>query len=249
MSAHSLAVAQIASVRGDFAANLQRHLDVTAQAAAAGVELVIFPELSLTGYEPDLAAELAVAADGSALQPLRDAARSGNLTVAAGCPIAAGQQKPWLSAVVFGPDDAVRVYHKRFLHGPENDDFTAGCDPLLLAVGNERIGLAICADIHEPRHDSDLASLGATVYAAGVAIRDTSRRRAHEELSRMAQRHGMLTMMANYSQPTGGFDIHGGSGIWSPDGALLAAAAEGADQLLIAQRSDDQTWSGSVRDV
>ena len=70
----------------------------------AGAELVIFPELSLTGYEPDLAAELAVAADGSALQPLRDAARSGNLTVAAGCPIAAGQQKPWLSAVVFGPD-------------------------------------------------------------------------------------------------------------------------------------------------
>jgi len=249
MPSTTLAVAQIAAVRGDFAANLQRHLDVTHKAATVGTDLLIFPELSLTGYEPDLAADLAVAADGPELEPLQHAAQAGGLTVVAGCPISSPAARPWLSAVVFHPDGQITAYHKRFLHGPENDDFTPGCDPVILSVQEQHVGLAICADIHQQQHDQDLAAAGATVYAAGVAIRDSSLTRAHDGLSAMAQRHGILTMMANYSQPSGGFDIHGGTAVWSHTGARLAVATDHTDQLVIAEQSTDEQWTARTIDV
>lgn len=58
MTAPVLGLAQIGSVSGDVEANLARHLAVSDAAARAGVELLTFPELSLTGYEPTLVAEL-----------------------------------------------------------------------------------------------------------------------------------------------------------------------------------------------
>jgi predicted amidohydrolase len=46
----NVGVAQIASVLGDVGANKRKHLDVVASARAAGVDVLVFPELSLTGH-------------------------------------------------------------------------------------------------------------------------------------------------------------------------------------------------------
>ncbi|MFP3681720.1 nitrilase-related carbon-nitrogen hydrolase, partial [Pseudomonas sp. SIMBA_041] len=50
-----LCAVQLASLKGDLQGNLERHLVCIEQAVALGAELVVFPELSLTGYEPTLA--------------------------------------------------------------------------------------------------------------------------------------------------------------------------------------------------
>ncbi|CAI3802939.1 Glutamine-dependent NAD(+) synthetase [Pseudomonas sp. MM221] len=55
-----LCAVQLASLKGDLPGNLQRHLACIEQAAALGAELVVFPELSLTGYEPSLARQAAL---------------------------------------------------------------------------------------------------------------------------------------------------------------------------------------------
>src|SRR5262245_53260102 len=55
-----IAAAQVPSVRGDIDANIAIHAAAMAAAARHGVTVLVFPELSLTGYEPDLAAELAM---------------------------------------------------------------------------------------------------------------------------------------------------------------------------------------------
>ena len=57
-----IAAAQVASARGDIVGNIAAHTAAIEVAAALGVSVLIFPELSLTGYEPDLATELAQAA-------------------------------------------------------------------------------------------------------------------------------------------------------------------------------------------
>lgn len=68
-----LALAQIAPKLGDLAANTKRHIEVLKQAAKAGAQLVVFPELSLTGYLlKDLTSELAL--DPSCASPLRQIA-------------------------------------------------------------------------------------------------------------------------------------------------------------------------------
>jgi hypothetical protein len=55
----SIAVAQTCPVRGDVETNLAQHLRLTALAASEGAQVVVFPELSLTGYEIGLAERLA----------------------------------------------------------------------------------------------------------------------------------------------------------------------------------------------
>ena len=66
-----IAAAQIGSIRGDVAANVARHEAAIRAAAANGVSVVVFPELSLVGYEPDIAASLAFTDDDIRLEPLR----------------------------------------------------------------------------------------------------------------------------------------------------------------------------------
>ena len=66
MSHFRIAAAQVASVCGDVVQNIAIHAAAIEAAAKQDVSVLIFPELSLTGYEPDLAAALAITAMGSA---------------------------------------------------------------------------------------------------------------------------------------------------------------------------------------
>ena len=70
MANFKIAAAQIPSVRGAIEENIATHTAAIAAAARNGVTVLVFPELSLTGYEPDLAAELAMTAADSRLAPL-----------------------------------------------------------------------------------------------------------------------------------------------------------------------------------
>jgi len=87
MTALIIASAQTCSIAGDLAANIQRHLALMVAAAEHGVQLLVFAELSLTGYEPALAQELAIAPDDTVLAPLRELARELQMTVVVGMPI------------------------------------------------------------------------------------------------------------------------------------------------------------------
>ncbi len=75
-------LAQINPTLGDLERNLQRHLEVIAEARERGVRLCVFPELSLTGYFlKDLVPEVALRLDDSRLQPLRDASEGIDVVV------------------------------------------------------------------------------------------------------------------------------------------------------------------------
>ena len=77
-------LAQIAPRLGDVGANLERHLELIEEAAASGAALVVFPELSLTGYFlKDLVPEVALREQSVEL--LRLAAASQAIDVVAGC--------------------------------------------------------------------------------------------------------------------------------------------------------------------
>ncbi|HET7700031.1 MAG TPA: nitrilase-related carbon-nitrogen hydrolase, partial [Candidatus Limnocylindria bacterium] len=66
-----LAIAQCAPALGAFTRNVAMHQDWIGRARSAGAALVVFPELSLTGYYlKDLAADVACAADGAELAPI-----------------------------------------------------------------------------------------------------------------------------------------------------------------------------------
>lgn len=169
MSCFTLAAAQYPAAAADIACNLERHLEFVAQAAQQQVQLLVFPELSLSGYELANAAELALTLGDPRLQPLSAAAQSHQMTIIVGAPLRSGQALH-IAALIFHPNGAVAAYTKQHLHGAEQQRFLPGNGGTLLEIHRQRIALAICADTSQPGHASAAALAGAQIYAAGVLV-------------------------------------------------------------------------------
>ena len=245
MTALTLAAAQTVSIPGDVAANIQRHLALMRVAAEQGVQCLVFPELSLTGYEPFLAADLAIAPQDAVLAPLRELARELRLTAVVGMPVRlAPQAGVLIGALVLGAG-SVGVYTKQHLHPGEELAFAAGQGGEVLAFGDDRIALAVCADFSQASHPRQAAAAGATVYAASVLISEGGYAADSALLEGYAAEDGLLVLMANHGGPSGGWACAGRSAIWTADGNLLVAAPGVGEALVIARREGGQ-WTGQV---
>ncbi|OLF53535.1 carbon-nitrogen hydrolase family protein [Pseudomonas chlororaphis] len=249
MTTLTLAAAQSIAIAGDLPGNIARHLAFIRAAAAQGVQWLVFPELSLTGYEPTLAAELAIVPDSPLLQPLRELARELGVTAVVGMPIRLSAAGPLLiGALVLAADGSLAVYSKQHLHAGEEQVFTPGVGGANLALAEERMALAVCADFSQASHARAAARSGASIYAAGVLIGEQGYAADSALLQGYAAEHAMLVLMANHGGPTGGWVSAGRSAIWGPDGRLIVAAAGTGDMLLIARR-DAGRWSGAQAKV
>src|SRR5262245_31883041 len=245
MPAFKIAAAQIASVRGDFASNIAAHAAAMEAAAKQHVSVLVFPELSLTGYEPDLAAELAITEADSRLAPLLALAGQHRLNAVVGAPLESGEALPALGAILITADGDTRTYRKMHLGSSERAYFTPGDMPLSFAVGGHVVGIAICADTSQASHPQAYADRGADVYAAGVFLNAEWYVTDMPRLAGYAVTHRMLTVMANHAASVGTYTSVGKSAVWGRDGALLAQA-EGTENALLIVTSDDATWRGEV---
>ena len=163
-----LALAQIDTVVGDLDGNRDRILARLDEARAAGADLVLFPELAVTGYPPE----------DLLLRPgfLRAAAATLTEVAAATTGLAALVGTPHLDRDLFNAcavcvDGEVKaVYRKQFLpnYGVFDEDryFQPGRGLVLLRSGETLVGPTICEDIWQPGPPAtDLALAGAHVVA------------------------------------------------------------------------------------
>ncbi len=246
MSDFIIAAAQITCLAGNIEENINRHLHAVALAAAHHVNLLIFPELSLTGYEPELARNLGLTLQDARLETLRNQAKTHDMTLVVGAPLCCNDGDAlYIGAIVFAPDGTLYSYTKQHLHDGETDFFTEGQGGPQLTLGNQTLGLAICADIGVASHPQHAADNGANIYAAGVLITEPSYRRESEMLRGYAEQHGMTVIMANHCAPTGGWSPAGKSAIWSDRGQVIAVAPANQDALAIARKSQNG-WQGQV---
>ncbi|MFG1677480.1 carbon-nitrogen hydrolase family protein [Micromonospora sp. NPDC049282] len=221
-----IAVAQPLTVAHDVAGNAARH---AAAVRAAGARVVVFPELSLTGYE--LAAAPLDPADDR-LAPLRTACAETGTLALAGAPVAG----PHI-AVLAVDGDGVRVaYRKIWLGGAEPSRFRPGREPAVLAVDGWRLGLAVCKDTGVPAHAAATLAGGADAYLAGVLESADDAAVPDERARRVAGAHGVWVAMASFAGSTGGGypRAAGGSGVWSPAGVAVARAGPATGELVTA---------------
>jgi predicted amidohydrolase len=241
-----IAAAQSVSIAGDLAANIVWHQRFMQVAAEQGVQLLVFPELSLTGYERGLAAELAIATDARVLQPLRDLAREVSVTAVVGMPIRLSEDSPVLiGALVLGADGSLGIYSKQHLHPGEEVAFAPGTGGPTLTVGADTVALAVCADFSHPSHAAAAAQQGAGLYAAGVLITENGYAPDTALLQGYASHHSMAVLMANHGGATGGWESAGRSAIWASGGSLIAAAP-GTGNLMVVARRDADGWQGQI---
>lgn len=246
MTVLTLAAAQSVSIAGDWLGNLARHQHLMRLAAQQGVQVLVFPELSLTGYEPQLAAQLALAPDAPQLQPLRDLARELRLTAVVGLPIRLVEDGPVLiGALVLAANGSLAVYSKQHLHAGEERFFAPGTGGAPLQLAEARLAMAVCADFCHASHVQAAVAAGADIYAAGVLISEGGYAADSALLQGYAREHGIVLLMANHGGPSGGWACAGRSAIWGPDGQLLGAV-EGVGEALLIARCVAGQWRAQV---
>ncbi len=219
----------------DTTANIHDHLRLALQAAGAGARLIIFPEMSLTGYQREMGSELAFEPADPRLQPLQELALARDLIIVAGAPIRIGSQL-YIGAFVLGNGPEPRIYIKQFLHGDEKLWYVPGFDHNpLVEIENEQVSLAICADISNAQHPANAKERGTTLYAAGIFYTPQSVDKAHNSLADYAGKHQMKVLMANYGGSSWQLEAGGGSACWDQTGKMIAGIEGNGEGLLITE--------------
>jgi predicted amidohydrolase len=244
----SIAVAQTCPVKGDVQANLEEHVRLARAAAAEGAQAVVFPELSLTGYELGLADALAFSEDAPRLAPLLDAASSQSLTLIAGAPVRIGPRLH-IGAFILFPDRTTGLYTKHHLGAfppaascdgivppAEATVFQPGDRNPLLRFGGNVAAVAVCADVGRPSHPQQAADRGARTYLASMFVIPSEYEGESSKLRGYAVQHSMMVALANFGSPTGGLASAGRSAIWSETGELLVQLGRtGAGVAVVAE--------------
>jgi predicted amidohydrolase len=250
---YNLALAQIDSVLGDLRKNVEKHAEFAERARARGAALVLFPELSLTGYTVrDMNMDLALnlGGDCSVLNPLIELSRHGVSIVAGG--IEEDPRFGIYNAAFFFEEGTVRVVHRK-VYPPtygmfeEMRYFARGNDVRAFDSRLGRMGVLICEDLWHISLPYLLALDGAQLILGLVA---SPTRISPEEpefnspvinsenyrvYARMLSVHVATANRVGFED---GVNFWGGSQVILPGGETLAVAKTFEEDLVIAEIDD-----------
>ncbi len=228
-----VAAAQTKPIDGNIEANLSEHYRLTELAAKNEASLIVFPEMSLTGYQCELADDLSFTKNDSRLEKLRNLSADKNIVIVAGAPIKLNEQLH-IGAFIFQPNGETKIYTKQFLHQGEDEFFTPNFNyNPLIELNSERISLAICADITNPIHPENASQKNASLYLASIFYTPNGIRECHEQLAAYAEKYSMNVLMANYGSASYHWEAAGQSAFWNSQGEKILQLNQDQEGLLI----------------
>jgi len=227
-----ICVAQTRPVTGDIPGNIEYHKTFVTLAAMNGAEVIIFPELSLTGYEPSLAKQLAIDINDSQLDVFQQLSDTKQITIGVGVPTK-GPKGIHITMVLFQPNKPRQANSKKYLHADEEPFFISGENLPGLIINNTPVALAICYEISVPEHAANAAESGAQVYVASVAKTVKGVEKALTGLSEIAGKYGMTVLMSNSVGMCEDGECGGWSAAWNSKGALLGKLNDTNEGILI----------------
>lgn len=227
-----ICVAQTKPVKGDIKSNIEDHKKLIDLAVSNKAELIIFPELSITSYEPELAEELAIDKEDSRFDDFQHISDTKEITVGIGVPIKNADGIS-ISMVIFQPNKAREVYSKLYLHPDEEKFFVSKESTINLLGKKSNIALAICYEISVTEHSENAYKNGAEIYIASVVKTIHKIDLAIKTLSEIASKHSMMVLMSNCVGQANGNDCAGKSSIFSNKGEILAQLNDTNEGVLI----------------
>lgn len=217
---------------------LQRLDAACAQARAQGAELLITPEMYLTGYAigAERVAALAEPADGALAQAVAGLAQRHGIAIVCGYPERNPQGQPFNAAQAFGPDGArLMNYRKTHLFGDlDRAQFSPGdAASQVFEWRGWRLGLLICYDVEFPETVRLLALQG-----ADAVLVPTANMVGFDEVQRVllparALENRLVLAYANACGREGAWHYNGLSQVNAPDGTLLARTGDGEALLPV----------------
>jgi predicted amidohydrolase len=235
--------AQTKPVSGNVEANIKNHLLFIDKAISNGTDVIIFSELSLTGYEPALAKELATHATDPRFDVFRKKSNKSNIVIGVGIPTNDGENIN-ISMIIFQPNKTPMIYSKKYLHPDEYPFFVSGINFPTLEVNGTSIGLAICYELSIPEHINVALKGGAEIYVASVAKFAKGVESAVKTLSDYSTQFSIPSLMINAAGPADNGICTGTSSIWNHKGVLMGQLGSSTEGLIIYDTS-----SGNVNEM
>ncbi len=249
-----IALAQIDTRVGDVEGNVRMVRDRMAEARDAGAELVLFPELAITGYPPEdlLLKEHFLADANAAVAELAADAR--DIVALVGFPERGDDVYNALAVLAEG--QIAGVYRKNLLPNygvfDEQRYFQAGESGAVLDFGDARLGLTICEDIWTPGPpESDEALAGASLIV-NLSASPYHAGKGHQRERMIAQRARDNLCAVAFCNLVGGQDelvFDGHSLLVDHEGTVLARGPQFAEGLVVATVDLQAAVTARLRDA
>ncbi|MCG5047930.1 carbon-nitrogen hydrolase family protein [Pectobacterium brasiliense] len=227
-----ICIAQMASVAGHIDENVKKHQGMVIIAAQNAVDIIVFPELSVSGYEPSLAEGLALPPEDIKSDTFQSMSDEYGISIAVGYPVKFNDEIK-ITMVIFQPEKETLFYSKQLLHPDEIPFFKQGKQQTTVSVAGKVAVPAICYESLQPDHALEAAKLGADLYMASVAKSANGVVWAYEHYSAIARKYGMFVLMANAVGKADNFICAGQSAIWDREGKLLIQVNATQEALLV----------------
>ena len=249
----SVALAQVNPTVGDTAGNARKVADGIARARDEGASLVVFPELTLTGYPPEdlLLKTSFLDAARAALDEL--AGQTRGIVALVGFPERADDV--YNSAAVLADGRVAGIYRK--IHLPnygvfdEQRYFQAGSEPALFELDGVRIGVTICEDIWEPGPPATAEALAGAEVIVNLSASPYHAGKGLERERMLVQRARDSLVAVVFCNLVGGQDelvFDGHSVVIDQDGELLARAPQFEEAFVTSAVDPGAVAAARLRD-
>src|SRR3954454_12787361 len=224
-----VSLAQINSTVGDISGNAKKIREYIDRARDEGAQLVLFPELALTGYPPEdlLLKTHFVDTAGAALEEI--ARETDDIVVILGFP--ERRDDVYNAAAVLAEGRVQAVYRKMFLPNygvfDENRYFQSGTEPSLIELNGIAIGLTVCEDIWEPGPPATSEALAGAQVIVNVSASPYHAGKPLEREQMLVQRARDNLAIVLFCNMVGGQDelvFDGHSVAIGPTGEIVARA-------------------------
>lgn len=235
-----ICVVQMQSFKGDIEQNIAKHLQFINTAVSHHADLIIFPELSITNYEPSLAQDLATTSEDGRFDTFQTISDEQNITIGIGVPLKTDAGLT-ISMILFRTNQARLTYAKKYIHADEKPFFISGTNFPTFQLQGTNIAPAICYEISIKKHAEAANQHGATIYVASVAKTAQGVTQAHKRLAQIAKQQGIPVLMSNNVGPADNFVGAGKTAVWDKYGNLRAQLDDISEGLIIFDTSNDET--------
>ncbi|MEY2342658.1 carbon-nitrogen hydrolase family protein [Acidithiobacillus sp. IBUN Pt1247-S3] len=209
-----------------------------ALAKESSVDILIFPEMYLTGYAigPDMVRAQAEVCDGESAQKIAELAITYRVTIVYGYPEIDEYDVVYNSVNIISAESGkISVYRKRMLFGDvDRAQFSPGNKAYTpVDINGVKYGIAICYDIEFPELARELTLAGADVILVPTANMQPYESVADRLVPARAQENGVFVIYANYYGKDNLFDYFGKSTICDPLGDIIAREEKGERLLIV----------------
>lgn len=247
MKTIKLGLVQMRCEKGAIEENLSSTCAYLEAGMRQGVDIMCFPEMSITGYaNPFRYPEAVLHLGGSEVARFVNMTKDMHITAIAGIIEGNPYGKPFITQIVAQAGKILGIYRKQTIAEDEVDWFAPGSNLAVFQVPKVRFGVSICADIDTPEIFAEQARLGAQIVfeAAAPGLYGSQATRnwlsgyqwwqndCLQKLGHYAQVNSIFIAVATQAGRTIDEDFPGGGYVFSPDGTCLASTADWSEGIL-----------------